>query len=135
MRQDWEPEDLIEVWTLLEDDMKRVRNKSGANRLGFTLLLKFFEVEARFPETAREIPAAAVAYGAQQMKVPAEAWAEYGWQGKAMQLACPRAAARPGCRRTRLAPRGRTAQRHRRPDPSLLADLGESTESGPDDHC
>jgi len=25
MRQDWEPEDLIEVWTLLEDDMKRVR--------------------------------------------------------------------------------------------------------------
>ncbi|MFD9604785.1 hypothetical protein [Streptomyces sp. NPDC059970] len=29
MRQDWEPEDLIEVWTLLEDDTKRVRNKSG----------------------------------------------------------------------------------------------------------
>ncbi|ESP97811.1 hypothetical protein KQH42_19290 [Streptomyces sp. CHA1] len=25
MRQDWEPEDLTEVWTLLEDDMKRVR--------------------------------------------------------------------------------------------------------------
>ncbi|GAA3305806.1 hypothetical protein GCM10020295_60500 [Streptomyces cinereospinus] len=42
MRQDWEPEDLIEVWTLLEDDMKRVRNKSGATRLGFALLLKFF---------------------------------------------------------------------------------------------
>jgi hypothetical protein len=40
-RQDWEPEDLIEVWTLLEDDMKRVRNKSGATRLGFALLLKF----------------------------------------------------------------------------------------------
>jgi len=26
VRQDWEPEDLIGVWTLLEDDMKRVRN-------------------------------------------------------------------------------------------------------------
>lgn len=37
MRQDWEPEDLIEVWTLLEDDMKKVRNKSGATRLGFAL--------------------------------------------------------------------------------------------------
>jgi hypothetical protein len=34
VRQDWEPEDLIEVWTLLEDDMKKVRNKSGATRLG-----------------------------------------------------------------------------------------------------
>lgn len=85
MRQDWEPEDLIEVWTLLEDDMKRLRSKSGANRLGFTMLLKFFEVEARFPETVKEMPAAAVEYVAQQVKVPAEAWAAYDWQGKTVQ--------------------------------------------------
>ncbi|MFF2964442.1 DUF4158 domain-containing protein [Streptomyces sp. NPDC057963] len=81
MRQDWEPEDLIEIWTLLEDDMERVRNKSGATRLGFALLLKFFEVEARFPESAKEMPAAAVDYVAQQVKVPAGAWADYDWQG------------------------------------------------------
>ncbi|MFF4085057.1 hypothetical protein ACFYZN_37485 [Streptomyces sp. NPDC001777] len=37
MRQEWEPEDLIEVWTLLEEDQERLRNKSGANRLGFAL--------------------------------------------------------------------------------------------------
>lgn len=80
MRLDWEPEDLIEVWTPLEDDMKRVRNKSGATRLGFALLLKFFEVEARFPESAREVPATAVEYVARQLKVPAGAWAEYDWQ-------------------------------------------------------
>ncbi|WP_031032208.1 DUF4158 domain-containing protein, partial [Streptomyces sp. NRRL WC-3725] len=85
MRQDWEPEDLIEVWTLLEDDMKRLRNKSGANRLGFAVLLKFFEVEARFPESAGEVPAAAVAYVAQQVKVPAGEWADYDWQGKAIK--------------------------------------------------
>ena len=81
MRQDWEPEDLIEVWTLLEDDMKRVRNKSGATRLGFALLLKFLEVEARFPASAVEMPAAAVDYVAQQVKVPAGGWADYDWQG------------------------------------------------------
>lgn len=81
MRQHWEPEDLIEVWTLLEDDMKKVRNKSGATRLGFALLLKSFEVEARFPESAGEMPAAAVVYVAQQVKVLAEAWAFYDWQG------------------------------------------------------
>jgi hypothetical protein len=81
VRQDWEPEDLIEVWTLLEDDMKRLRNKSGANRLGFAMLLKFFEVEARFPETAKEVPAAAVEYVAQQVKVPADQWAAYDWRG------------------------------------------------------
>lgn len=55
VRQEWEPDDLIEVWTLLEEDQERLRNKSGANRLGFALLLKFFEVEARFPEGAGEI--------------------------------------------------------------------------------
>ncbi len=85
MRQEWEPEDLIEVWTLLEKDQERLRNKSGANRLGFALLLKFFEVEARFPENAEEIPAPAVAYVAQQVKVPAEEWAAYDWSGRAIK--------------------------------------------------
>ncbi|MCX4679424.1 DUF4158 domain-containing protein [Streptomyces sp. NBC_01433] len=48
--------------------------------MGFALLLKFFEVEARFPESAKEMPAAAVEYVAQQVKVPAETWADYDWQ-------------------------------------------------------
>ncbi|MFB8395114.1 DUF4158 domain-containing protein [Streptomyces yangpuensis] len=85
MRQDWEPEDLIEVWTLLEDDMAKLRNKSGANRLGFALLLKFFEVEARFPEDAGDVPKAAVEYVAQQVKVPAKEWTAYDWAGRAIK--------------------------------------------------
>ncbi|SFO06956.1 Transposase and inactivated derivatives, TnpA family [Streptomyces sp. cf124] len=85
MRLEWEPEDLIEVWTLLEEDQERLRNKSGANRLGFALLLKFFEVEARFPEDAGEIPMSAVSYVAQQVKVPAEEWAAYDWSGRAIK--------------------------------------------------
>jgi len=85
VRQEWEPEDLIEVWTLLEEDQERLRNKSGANRLGFALLLKFFEVEARFPEDAGEIPVPAVSYVAQQVKVPAEEWATYDWSGRAIK--------------------------------------------------
>ncbi|MFE9123635.1 DUF4158 domain-containing protein [Streptomyces sp. NPDC007172] len=61
MRQEGEPEDLTEVWTLLEDEVVRLRNKTGANRLGFALLLKSFEVEARFPENAGEVPAPSMA--------------------------------------------------------------------------
>nr|WP_269801017.1 DUF4158 domain-containing protein [Streptomyces jeddahensis] len=75
----------MEVWTLLEDGMKRVGNKSGATRPGFALLLKFFEAEARFPESVREVPSVAVEYVAQQVQVPAGAWAEYDWQSKAIQ--------------------------------------------------
>ncbi|MEU7886756.1 DUF4158 domain-containing protein [Microbispora bryophytorum] len=85
MRQEREPEDLIEVWTLLEEDQERLRNKSGANRLGLALLLKFFEVEARFPEDTGEIPVPAVSYVAQQVKVPAEEWAAYDWSGRAIK--------------------------------------------------
>ncbi|WP_432973630.1 DUF4158 domain-containing protein [Dactylosporangium sp. CA-233914] len=59
--------------------------KFGATRLGFALLLKFFEVEARFPESVKEVPAAAVEYVAQQVKAPSEAWADYDWQSEAIQ--------------------------------------------------
>lgn len=62
-----------------------MRNKSGANRLGFALLLKFFEVEARFPEVPGEVPEAAVAYVAQQVKVPEAEWAAYDWAGRAIK--------------------------------------------------
>ncbi|WP_078854828.1 Tn3 family transposase [Streptomyces sp. NRRL F-5135] len=49
--------------------------------MGFALLLKSFEVEARFPESAKEMPAEAVEYVAQQVKVLAGVWADYDWQG------------------------------------------------------
>ncbi|GAA3073476.1 hypothetical protein GCM10017600_25890 [Streptosporangium carneum] len=44
-------------------------NKAGATRLGFSLLPKFFELEARFPRHAGELPKAAVDYVAGQVKV------------------------------------------------------------------
>lgn len=49
MRREWAPEDLVGSWTLLPADVPMLGNKSGSTRLGFALLLKFFEIEARFP--------------------------------------------------------------------------------------
>ncbi|WP_158679184.1 hypothetical protein [Streptomyces sp. Tu 6176] len=34
VRQEWEPEELISVWTLLEEDMGRLRNKMGRTASG-----------------------------------------------------------------------------------------------------
>lgn len=56
MQREWEPEDLVGSWTLLPADVDMLVNKSGATRLGFALLLKFFEIEARFPRFPTEIP-------------------------------------------------------------------------------
>jgi hypothetical protein len=79
VRSEWSPEDLVESWTLLDDDWKRVGNKTGATRLGFAVLLKFFELEARFPRVAGDVPPAAVAYLAEQVRVPAARFADY-WE-------------------------------------------------------
>lgn len=56
VRREWEPEELIVAWTLLDDDWELVANKADATRLGFCLLLKFFELEARFPRHVGELP-------------------------------------------------------------------------------
>ena len=55
MRQEWDPEDLLAAWTLVEADWELIANKSGATRLGFALLLKFFELEACFPRSPSEV--------------------------------------------------------------------------------
>jgi TnpA family transposase len=75
-------EDLIDTWTLVDSDWRLVANKHGATRLGFALLLKFFESEARFPRDLGELPAAAVAYVAEQVKVQAALLSEYGWSDR-----------------------------------------------------
>src|SRR5262249_8925170 len=85
VRQVWEPEDLLAAWTLVEADWELVGNKSGATRLGFALLLKFFELEARFPHTAEEIPRAAVDNVARQVQVPAEQLDTYDWSGRSIK--------------------------------------------------
>jgi TnpA family transposase len=85
MRQEWGPEELVEAWTLIEGDWDLVANKRGPTRLGFAVLLKFFELEARFPQGPEEVPAPAIAYLAEQLGVPCEAFGTYAWGGRAME--------------------------------------------------
>jgi hypothetical protein len=43
MKQNWELEELIEHWMLLPDELVLLGNKTGATRLGFAVLLKYFQ--------------------------------------------------------------------------------------------
>ena len=73
MRREWDLDSLIDSWTVLDADRELIANKYGPTLLGFVLILKFFEVEARFPRHVGEIPSAAVDFVARQVKVdPAE---------------------------------------------------------------
>ena len=84
MRREWSPEELIESWTLVGQDWTLVGNKTGATRLGFALLLKFFEIEARFPRAADDFPAAAVGYVAEQVNIAPAVFAAYSWSGRSI---------------------------------------------------
>jgi hypothetical protein len=55
VKQEWEPDELIAHWTLVEDDWRLLGNKTGVTRLGFAVILKYFEMEGRFPAYPEEI--------------------------------------------------------------------------------
>lgn len=48
-------------------------------------MLKFFEIEARFPRSASEVPTAAVVYLAEQLKVDPEVFTGYEWSGRTIE--------------------------------------------------
>ncbi|HRH44988.1 MAG TPA: DUF4158 domain-containing protein [Pyrinomonadaceae bacterium] len=82
MKQDWTEEELIEHWTLEPRDYQLLANRTGITRLGFAVQLKYFQLEARFPNTSAEIPATVIAYLAKQLKLVSRIFAEYDWQSR-----------------------------------------------------
>lgn len=51
--------------------------------MGFVALLKFFEIEGRFPQYAVEVPEQAVGYLAEQVKAEAGVFAKYDFSSRA----------------------------------------------------
>ena len=47
MRREWELDDLVASWTLVDADLELLASKHGATRLSFGLMVKFFEIEGR----------------------------------------------------------------------------------------
>jgi hypothetical protein len=85
MKKIWQPEELVEHWTLLPDELALLTHKNEPNRLGFALLLKFFQLCARFPENPQEIPSTVINYVAKLINVTPENYREYNWQGRSIK--------------------------------------------------
>ncbi|HZU70761.1 MAG TPA: Tn3 family transposase [Ktedonobacteraceae bacterium] len=86
MKRQWDIEELIEHFTLVEDDLKILTNKTGATRLGCAILLKCFQLEGRFPHAKYEIPRSVVDYLAHQLKLDAALFQQYDWEGRTIKL-------------------------------------------------
>ena len=80
-----EVDELVEHWTVLEDEQQLVAGKRGATRLGFALLLKFYTRSGRFPRGRSELPQEAVDFVARQMQVPVGDLGFYQWSGSTVE--------------------------------------------------
>lgn len=66
-------------------DLAQLSNKTGATRLGFAVLLKFFQREARFPAFKNDVPGVVITFVATQVGVAPEAYLQYDWQGRTIK--------------------------------------------------
>ena len=85
MKRLWTVEELAEHWTLNPDELGLLANKAGHTRLGFAVLLKFFQCEARFPESRQEVAGGVVAHIARQVGVETQEYVRYDWDSRSIK--------------------------------------------------
>ncbi|ANS52113.1 transposase [Bacillus thuringiensis] len=83
MKKNWNEDELLTDFVLTPNELHvSMVNKTEANRLGFALLLKYFQQEARFPSTKQDVPKVIIEYIAKQLDISPERFEEYRWGGK-----------------------------------------------------
>ncbi|MEN8906986.1 MAG: Tn3 family transposase [Clostridiales bacterium] len=85
MKKYWTLEELIDNFTFLPNEFSQLGNKTRETRLGFAVLFKFFQYEARFPNYKNEIPKEIVVYIAKQLKIDFKLFENYNWEGRSIK--------------------------------------------------
>jgi hypothetical protein len=78
----WNDSELQELWTLSVEELALLPDGTDKGRLSFAIQLKFMALHGRFPERHDEIQPAAVAWGATQLSVAADAFAAFELDGR-----------------------------------------------------
>ncbi len=84
MKQQWSSQGLIDYWTLTQMEIALAQsiNKTDHNQLGYTLMLKYFQHEGKFPQRKQDIPGQIIVHIAQQLRMQESAYASYNWTGR-----------------------------------------------------
>src|SRR4051812_41457202 len=82
MKRHWDEQELAEHWSLTPDEFELLTNRTERSRLGSAALLKFFQVEGRFPSVPKEIPASALDHPASQLAVSPDVFSGYDLAGR-----------------------------------------------------
>ena len=84
MKQCWSGSELAQFWSLSNDEKQLSDQRIQQGRLGLAVLLKFFQLEGRFPRYHKEVPSPAVDHLAEQLEVSASAWLDYPLKGRSV---------------------------------------------------
>jgi TnpA family transposase len=77
MHQHVTPQELLESFTIAPSERQLLGPKSGANRLGCAVLLKYFQCEGRFPTSWHDVPREVIRHLAQSFGVSPDAYRHY----------------------------------------------------------
>lgn len=72
-------------WLLLPEEERLLANRTAHGRLGFAVLLKFFQAKGRFPEYQAEVSREAITFLAKQLTLPIDAWYDLDWEGRTIK--------------------------------------------------
>ncbi|BAS11182.1 transposase [Arthrobacter sp. Hiyo4] len=78
-------DELVEFWTLLDEDRALLSGKRGATGLGFALLLKHYSRYGRFPRGRSNVPDAVVRFVGRQLGVDSSELNLYEWSGRTIE--------------------------------------------------
>ncbi|KPC70328.1 transposase [Thermoactinomyces vulgaris] len=85
MKQQWTKEELIEHFTLLPPERQLIETKNFETRLGFAVLFKYFQHDARFPDGPEDVPIPVVDFLAKHLRVNMEHFEQYDWTGRTIK--------------------------------------------------
>ena len=78
-------DEMIEFWTLLDEDRALLAGKRGATALGFAVLLKHYSRHGQFPRGRSEVPDDVIVFVAGQLGVDAADLGFYEWSGSTIE--------------------------------------------------
>ena len=85
MKRCWDEQDLIEHWTLISAERALLANRTERGNIGVAVLVKFFQLNGRFPHHHKDVPGPVLAFIGEQLSVPPAAWFDYDLKGRSSQ--------------------------------------------------
>jgi hypothetical protein len=85
MKRCWDEQELIEHWTLSAAEGGLLANRTERGSIGVAVLLKFFQLNGRFPHRHKDVPGPVLAFMGEQLSAPPTAWFDYDLKGRSSQ--------------------------------------------------